>query len=230
MEQGKAVSAAASAAATLRSRILAGTLKSGTPLREIVLIEDLKISRNTLREAFVQLTLDGLTEQQLYKGTVVRSIEEDEVRDIFIARRTFELRAIDQSSFAPRSSLDRMTDAVERSQILVSKNAWAEAGTAGMEFHQAIVSFLGSSRMDAMFEVLCAQMRLAFAAFADEASYQSPWLKRDIDICDALKRGKRQDAYHLMEEYLDQSERLLLDTMRDRGRSKTGRALTAGQV
>lgn len=217
MNPQKEVAAAATAAAELRQKILSGLLKPGTPLRETTLIQELGISRNTLRESFLQLTLEGLTEQQLYKGTVVRRIEADEVRDIFAARRTFELRAIEQSSHASEEDLALIKVAVDKAQAFVAEYAWAEAGTAGMEFHQAIVRLLGSRKMDAMFEVLCAQMRLAFAAFADEGSYQAPWLSRDVEICDYLLQGRRQKAYISMELYLDESEQMLLEAFRRAG-------------
>lgn len=217
MTPQKEVAAAATAAADLRQKILSGVLKPGTPLREVVLIQELGISRNTLREAFLQLTLEGLTEQQLYKGTVVRRIEADEVRDIFVARRAFELRAIEQSSYASAEDLALIRATVDKAQAFVAEKAWANAGTAGMEFHQAIVKLLGSPKMDAMFEVLCAQMRLAFAAFADEGSYQAPWLSRDIEICGHLIQGRRQEAMACMERYLDESERMLIDTLRQKG-------------
>jgi DNA-binding GntR family transcriptional regulator len=217
MKPQKEVAAAATAAADLRHKILSGGLKPGTPLREVVLIQELNVSRNTLREAFLQLTLEGLTEQQLYRGTVVRRIEADEVRDIFVARRAFEFRAIERSSFASQEDLAEIKRAVEKAQEFVAQQAWAKAGTAGMEFHQAIVRLLGSRKMDAMFEVLCAQMRLAFAAFADEGTHQAPWLSRDVEICDHLLQGKRQDALHSMEKYLDESEQTLLDALRQKG-------------
>lgn len=220
MKAQKEIAVATKVAAILRQKILSGVLKPGTPLREVALIQELGISRNTLREAFLQLTIEGLTEQQLYKGTVVRRIEAEEVRDIFVARRTFELRAIDRSSYATARDLGLIKDAVEKAQAFVALGAWEKAGTAGMEFHQAIVSLLGSPKLDAMFEILCAQMRLAFAAFADEGTYQGPWLTRDIEICDYLLQGRRQEAFNSMEKYLDESERMLLDTLRQRGFSK----------
>lgn len=217
MEAQKEVAAAAKAATDLRQKILSGVLKPGTPLREIALIQELGISRNTLREAFLQLTLEGLTEQQLYKGTVVRLIGADEIRDIFVARRAFEFRAIERSSFASEEDLACIRKAVDKAQAFITRQAWAEAGTAGMEFHQAIVKLLGSRKMNAMFEVLCAQMRLALAVFTDEGAHQVPWLRRDVEICDHLLQGKRQDALHSMEKYLDESEQALLDALRQTG-------------
>jgi DNA-binding GntR family transcriptional regulator len=216
MNLPKEIGAAARAAAELRQKILSGELRPGTPLREAALIQELGVSRNTLREAFLQLSIEGLTEQQLYKGTVVRRIEAEEIRDIFVARRAFEFRAIEHSSFASDEDLAAIRQAVEKAQGFVAQKAWARAGTAGMEFHQSIVRLLGSRKMDAMFEVLCAQMRLAFAAFADEGTHQAPWLHRDVEICDYLLHGRRQDALQSMEKYLDESEQTLLDALRQK--------------
>lgn len=214
LESQKDIGASTKAAAELRQRILAGSLKPGTPLREIALISDLGISRNTLRQAFLQLTLEGLTEQQLYKGTVVRTIEEFEIRDIFIARRTFELRAIEMSSFAAPEAIREIKVAVDRSQHFVDIGAWVDAATAGIEFHQKIVTLLGSPRLDAMFEILCAQMRLAFSTFVDQAAHQAPWLEWDREIYNDIVGGQRRKASLSLEKYLNESEQQLLDATR----------------
>ena len=214
VEVKKDVAAARNAAGLLRARILSGALKPGTPLREAALIQDIGVSRNTLREAFLQLTFEGLTEQQLYKGTVVRQIDAHEARDIFIARRTLEFRAIERSSYATTAALETIRAAIDRAQDAVGRQAWAEAATEGMRFHQAIVALLGSRKLDALFEVLSAQLRLAFSTFTNEGEYQAPWLSRDIEICDLLLSGRRQDARSAMERYLDESEQELLDRLR----------------
>src|SRR5215469_2467515 len=81
------VAAALRAAATLRERIFIGDLPPATPLRETSIAAELGISRNTLREALRQLAAEGLIEQQLYKGAVVRTMTVEDVRDVYRVRR-----------------------------------------------------------------------------------------------------------------------------------------------
>jgi DNA-binding FadR family transcriptional regulator len=59
-----------------------------------------------------------------------------------------------------------------------------------------------------------AQQRLAFAAVADEAALQEPWTARDREICDLVRAGFRGAAGAALRQYLDDSERLLVQLTR----------------
>lgn len=201
------------AAAILRQRILDGTLAPASPLRESALIAELEISRNTLREAFQQLSIEGLTEQRLYRGTVVRRIGALEVKDIFIARRVIELKALAQPAGAESPPFAAMRAACEREEAAARRQDWSKVGTASLQFHQAIVRLLGSRKLDAFFEVLAAQLRLAFSEIRNEASFQAPWPRRDREICELVEAGRTEEAVAAMDAYLNHSEKLLLDVL-----------------
>jgi DNA-binding GntR family transcriptional regulator len=214
MTEIRNIATATRAAAILRWRILSGELPPGSPLREAALSKELSISRNTLREAFQQLSIEGLTEQQLYKGTVVRRIGEEELKDIFIVRRTFELQAIAKAPLTPGPALDALRDAVDSQGDAAARQAWAETGTASLRFHQAIVGLLGSRKLDSFFEVLAAQLRLAFSEVINEATFQAPWVPRDREMYFTIRAGDRVKATAAMESYLNDSERILSDVLR----------------
>lgn len=202
------------AAATLRQRILSGEYPPGTPLRELALIADLRIARNTLREAFQQLLLEGLTEYKLYKGTVVRRISADEVADIYLVRRTLELQAIAKSGDASETGHAELRRAIDRMLDAAARQEWSEVGTASLRFHQAIVNLLGSRKLNAFFEVIAAQLRLAFSTFQSEATFQAPWVARDQSICELICGGRIEEARTELTNYLAESERLLLGVLR----------------
>lgn len=214
MTEANNIATATRAAAVLRGRILSGELPPGSPLREAALSKELNISRNTLREAFQQLSIEGLTEQQLYKGAVVRRISDAELSDIYIARRTFELQAIEKAPLTPGPVLDALRDAVDTQANAAARLAWAETGTASLRFHQAIVGLLGSSKLDSFFEVLAAQLCLAFSEVVNEATFQAPWVSRDRDLYFTIRAGDRVNAAAAMECYLNDSERILIDVLR----------------
>jgi DNA-binding GntR family transcriptional regulator len=178
-----------------------------------VLIAELQISRNTLREAFQQLSVEGLTEQRLYKGTVVRRVSLEEVRDIFVSRRTFELRAVEESVSAPAVRLQTLRAACCRTEHAARRQAWSEVGTASLQFHQAVVGLLGSRKLDSFFEILAALLRLAFSEVLNEASFQAPWVPRDREICELICAGRLAEAVAAMEKYLADSEQILLDLL-----------------
>lgn len=77
----------------LRRAIMAGELKSGQPLREVHIAQQLGVSRPTLREAIYQLIHEGLLEQQPYRGVVVTAIDEKFITDTAAVRVALETLA-----------------------------------------------------------------------------------------------------------------------------------------
>ncbi len=204
----------ASVADTLREWIVEGVLLPGTPLRDSVMAADFGVARNTLREALRTLHDEGLVVQQLHKGTMVKTLDAADVKDIFVTRRTLELAAVENSPLAPEGLLHALEEKVAAAEHAVATEDWNEVGTASLRFHQALVTLLGSRRMDAFFRVTIAQLRLAFAVMTDEAEFQAPWVARDRGICDLLRSGRSQEAKAALRLYLEDSERLVLDAVR----------------
>lgn len=210
----------ASVADTLREKIVEGVLLPGTPLRDSVMAADFGVSRNTLREALRILYDEGLVVQRLHKGTAVKTLAADDVKDIYITRRTLELAAAEHGPLVPEPLLDTLDEKVAAAEHAVATKAWNEVGTASLRFHQTLVALLGSARMDAFFRVTVAQLRLAFAVMDDEAEFQAPWVSRDREICDLLRSGRSTDAKAALRLYLDDSECLVLDAVRADGTAR----------
>ncbi|MCX5235968.1 GntR family transcriptional regulator [Streptomyces prunicolor] len=212
----------------LRERIVEGELPPGTPLRDVALSAELGVSRNTLREALRTLHDEGLVVQQLHKGTAVKTLAAEDVTDIYLARRTLELSAVDASPLAPEPLLDAIEAKVAAAELAVDAEAWDKVGTASLRFHQSLVALLGSARLDGFFRVTIAQLRLAFAVMADQGAFQAPWVARDREICDLIRGGRRMDATAALRLYLDESERMVLDAVRASSRTTpTTRTRTA---
>jgi len=201
-------------AETLRQRLLLGEWLAGTPLRETSLAMELGVSRNTLREAFRQLAVEGLVLQQLYKGVVVRPISVDQIRDIFSCRRVVELGAIAESATASEALFADVAAAISAGEAAAARGQWQEAGTASLQFHRAVVGLLESPRMNEFFLILATQLRLAFSEVQNQTAFQAPWLPRDRQIGDLLLSGRRAEASEAMSRYLSDSEKFLLDTLR----------------
>lgn len=209
-ENSKATRLAASVrvADTLRQRIFEGALLPGAPLREVQLAEELEVSRNTLREALRLLESEDLLDLRLHRGVTVKQLSADEVRDIFVARRALELRAVDEMYVTPQT-IAALQQAMAMIDDAVKRNAWREVGTASLQFHRLLVGTLNSSRLDRFFTTIVAQIRLAFAAVADERDFQLSFVRRDREICDFISAGSRASAAAALSAYLASSELLL---------------------
>jgi DNA-binding GntR family transcriptional regulator len=79
----------------LRDHIVTGELSSGQRLNEAQLTEELGISRSPLREAFRLLESVCLVENRPNKGTFVSRISEENLKEIYDARRMIECFAVE---------------------------------------------------------------------------------------------------------------------------------------
>lgn len=201
-------------AAALRDRILEGHLPPGTQLRDGALSAEFAVARHTLRGALRRLEYEGLIVYRMHKGAEVKTLSADDVHEIYRVRRALELGAIENSATASADTLDSLDSAVLAAEDAVKRQAWNRVGTASLRFHQALVGLFGSRTIDELFRGVLAQLRLAFAVMGDEERWQTPWIPRDREICDLLLSGQREGAVALTRQYLDDSERWVVDMVR----------------
>jgi DNA-binding GntR family transcriptional regulator len=223
MPKIEAVSSAQQVADTLRERLASGHIGSGTPLREAVLTRELDVSRNTLREGIRLLVAEGLVEQQLYSGAVVATFGPAQVRDLYQVRRTIEVRAVQRSVYSTEQHFAALQSAIDDEASGARTGDWQFVGTAGVHFHQALVALIGSPMLDEFFQRVVAQLRLVFVGMSSEGELHQPWLDRDRRICELVVGGLRDDAVAELERYLDDSERLIIDLVRQRQAALTAK-------
>ena len=68
--------------------------------------------------------------------------------------------------------------------------------------------------MSSFFENLLAELRLVFAIMTDESLFQLKWVERDRDIAAHLLAGRRREANDALSRYLEDSEALVIDAIR----------------
>jgi DNA-binding GntR family transcriptional regulator len=95
---------AVEAAEILRQRILTGDLKSGQPIRQEQIAQELGVSRIPLREALKQLEAEGFVTIEPHKGAIVSTLSLADVEELF------ELR-IHMETWLLRDAIPRMREA-----------------------------------------------------------------------------------------------------------------------
>jgi DNA-binding GntR family transcriptional regulator len=136
------------------------------------------------------------------------------VRDIYAARRAIESAAIRGSALADDERLQAVEHAVTAAEGAVRRGDWSGVGTASLAFHQALADLAGSARLTGFFGTIAAQLRLAFAEMEDESAFQSQWIPRDRTIAEHVLSGRRDEAVAELEQYLNDSERMVIDVIR----------------
>ena len=125
---------------TLEDAILNGSYKEGDSLNELRLSKSLGVSRTPVREALMQLELEGLVKNIPNKGAVVVGVSEQDVEDIY------EIRI--RTEGIGRTSLRRKRSQMKNSKSLSSvwhfrniiekADSAKEMGELDGEFHRII--------------------------------------------------------------------------------------------
>jgi len=127
---------AAEAAEVLRQRILSGDLRSGQPIRQEQIAQELGVSRIPLREALKQLEAEGFVTIAPHKGAVVSTLSAEEAEELFALRLQLEhwlLReAIPRMREADFAHLDAIIDESRAPDNL------ARWGELNWQFHEAL--------------------------------------------------------------------------------------------
>lgn|GEM_PF-440665 len=129
----------------IRNAILFGQMEAGQRLTETELAEEMGVSRVPVREALHQLEQEGLVISSPHRGTVVASIDEDEVDVLYQLRAELEgftLRSVleRQGTVALGSSLAQLVEAMRKG---ASQGNLEELAERDLEFHRLIVASSG---------------------------------------------------------------------------------------
>lgn len=184
-------------AAHLRQEVLSGKLKPGDPLREMDLSERFGVSRGPVREAFRQLTQQGLLVLEPNKGVRVAENPSDEVRPLVVQlRRTIETFVLD-------SIFDRITEAdiALWEKILADIRLACESNDVDalteedLRFHQAIIQSHDDKDIFTLWQPIAMRMMMYYHRHDDiMESYHEH--KR---ILDAIRQGDRAGALKALE-------------------------------
>ncbi|MFP3561243.1 GntR family transcriptional regulator, partial [Paraburkholderia sp. SIMBA_049] len=87
-----------------------------------------------LREVLHQLGREGLVTFVRHKGVVVRTLNRQDVRDLYVARRTLELHALNTAELAQPALLEKMQSAIRAAERELAKENWQAVGTHSLRF------------------------------------------------------------------------------------------------
>ena len=207
----------------LRDRIIAGYFQPGARLSEEELGAALRISRNTLREAFRLLCHERLAVHELHRGVFVRVLSADDVVDLYRLRKLVECAALRQAERAGPEVIAAVSAAVDEGEEAAADGRWQDVGTADLKFHQAIAAMAASPRVNDLIRGVLAELRLVFHVMASPREFHQPYLARNREIAGFIERGDRRAAEKALQRYLDDAERQLVSAYRQHAPAVGGR-------
>ncbi|MGI9423734.1 MAG: GntR family transcriptional regulator [Hyphomicrobiaceae bacterium] len=184
--------------------ILAGRLPTERPISERQISSELGIGRTPVREAMRALAQDGLLEIIPARGTFVRRISDDQLRELFEVRQALECQAAELAARRGASEqLRAFKSKLEKSRSAQNDGEIAETYEIGADFHVEVCRSAGNQ---ILFE-LYMPIRIRFKATIRLGRYYDPkWIIDGIDqhlgILSAIESGDAQRARRQMSDHL----------------------------
>jgi DNA-binding GntR family transcriptional regulator len=198
--------AVSTVAEELRDALLSGMFAPGTPLPEREVAEQVGVDPAVVRAALGELAREGLVVHSLHRGVEVPRITQDELRDIYKARRVYETAGLEALLARRPVDVSWLAAAAER----MGEAAIAEDGRAlveaDMAFHLAIVAAAGSRWLTRAAQAALMDLRLVLSV-ADRAGDDLPALVADHQhLVDVFRGGSPAEATAALHGHLVRGE------------------------
>ena len=196
----------------LRSAIMYGSLAPGSQLGETELAGRLGVSRGPLREAMQRLAQEGLVESTPHRGLFVITLDDSDVRDVYMGRLAVERMACllimrgnrGEALAGLANALDDMVEAAEAGDRVAMSDA-------DMAFHQVLVGSSGNSRLERMAQTLLVETRMCLDALQERYPESGELVAEHRALVDAISDGDEELLLRLIESHMtDSIERLNL--------------------
>jgi DNA-binding GntR family transcriptional regulator len=195
-------------ALALRTDIISGRLRPGSPLAEPVLAKLFGSSRAPIREALIELEREGLVQFQTTGRTKVRSFTETDFAEIRDARVALESmaarRAAENWTPADTAFIDRNIEAQSKASTL------AELSRLDIELHEYVMKHSDNKRLLALWQSVRWQFEMCLAT-THRLQQKLAFKPRNISVVShrrllaALASGKPALAAETMASHIEGS-------------------------
>lgn len=197
----------------LRRQIVRGDRPIGSRLNEAEIAASLDVSRGPVREALQRLARDGLVVIEPHRGASVRSLNQDEVVDLFAVRIALESEA---AWIAARRISDEDAEALTQMQHQTETAVAVEDDGAFpdvIDLHKFIASAAGNSRLAAAVQQVNQELRLVRSRSGASAHRAEEALREHQALVDALRSRDGEAARLCMRRHLEASLANTLEMM-----------------
>lgn len=195
----------------LRKAILQGDLEPGERLIQEELATALGVSRMPVREALRKLEIEGLIELVPHRGAIVKSLNIEDVEEIYVLRATLERLAV-------KGSVEKMKEEdIKRLEFLTSSMKGAgdpeDFVEANIEFHRLLMKHCSWGRLLSFIETL-------WNGFPQQTPHMLPnqvYLsnKEHDEILEAVKTCQSEKAADLLYDHIYRTGQMLLESIRN---------------
>lgn len=198
---------------TLVSRILDGIYPEGTHLKELVLAREFNVSQAPVREALRELETLGLVETERYRGTRVRHIDLEELREAYALRKLLETASVRDTQAFQRQDLEELDLLVSLIQVSIDRNDFDDMMKDVLRFHRKLVEMSGNRLFLKAWESMAWGVRSRI--MAKQIGFVGGLNELRANVVAALQKSDREAAAEFLSsitnrllESLDESHRV----------------------
>ena len=192
--------------ASLRSRILDGEIVPGARLPEAELAADLGVARPTVREAIQTLCHEGLLVRERNRSAHIPLLTREEILDLFAVRIPLECLVV-RMVLQRGAPLEPAREAMTVMEALPDDAGWSKVVAADGAFHHALVSAVGSPRLERLYGALSGEIRLCVAQLRPSWASPSAIGREHHEVLDVLETGDVAAAEARMTAHLERAVR-----------------------
>jgi DNA-binding GntR family transcriptional regulator len=182
--------------------IAGGRLVPGTRLTEERLAAVFGVSRTVVRQALTQLSANGVVGVRPKKGWFITEPPEDEVRDLFAARRLLEGALIGEFALAATPAQTRLLhEHLQQQEAALGRGDTALRTHLLSDFHIRIAELTGNAAVTRMVRDLTTRTNLISMLYQTSLEASTSCVEH-ADLLDAIKRHDGKAAARLMQEHL----------------------------
>lgn len=181
--------------------ISSGELKSGDPIIESAVAENLSVSRTPVREALNELESDGFVISYPKKGTFVRQITTKDIENIYDVRSSLELLALEKSF----DNIDQkvLLNFKKDYKNLEDNFTWEMARKLDVDFHNYIIKTANNQTLTEILIKLNKQVGRYRTMASMDPNRSDKTITEHMQIINAIIEGNKNMALKRMKNHLE---------------------------
>jgi DNA-binding GntR family transcriptional regulator len=195
--------AAAVIAERLRKAIGDGVFAAGEQLAENQLAQHFEVSRGPVREALNRLVQEGLIRNERHRGMFVIELDEDDIRDIYMARSAIERAAAELIVAHTERKLSHIGRLLNKMNISAAKDDLEALNILDLMFHMELVEASGSQRLKRMFETLIVETQICLRSLSARQLDSASLVDEHRSIFDAISQGDVGAASEAISKHME---------------------------
>ncbi|MEG2298589.1 MAG: GntR family transcriptional regulator [Anaerovoracaceae bacterium] len=191
----------------IKEDILADNLKNGQKLTEQAICDEYNVSRTPVREALVQLEMEGLVEIIPNRGAFVLGLTADDYDDMFTLRKIYEIQATRWAiERMTEEELDSFEEIFEFMEFYTLKKDIKKMLNFNLEFHQHIYRATHNRMLTNLLSTYQEYLKHRKGHVTMEPDYLETVLNEHRQIFEAFKNRDLAGGAKAMAAHLDNSK------------------------